>query len=190
MNFNQLYFYINFYKYINNKLFNMAQAQVNNMLGAILETAVNEQVSLEFTELLSNIPHTIPDIIGIYDRLTNIERKALILKIRGEGADIKWLLEFYLHNIYPGDYSFDIKHALESLSKHPNRSTIIDKLLLGMNLTDEEELVIDNGRHSGCSFMGLRYWLGVIFKKMEGNSYDNYHLVFDEGERQRIVKLF
>ena len=172
----------------------MAQAKVNNMLCDILEMDVNEQVSPEFTELLSNIPHTIPDIIGIYDRLTTIERKALILKIRGKGADIKWLLEFYLHGIYPGiypgDYLFYIEHALKSLSKHPNRSTIIEKLLLGMNLTDEEELVIDHKDHSANSFMDLRYWLCVIFNTMKGDSYDNYHLVFDEGERQRIVKLF
>ena len=59
-----------------------------------------------------------------------------------------------------------------------------------MKLTYEEEFVIDDDSHSGCSLAGLRYWLGVIFNKMKGDSYDNYHLVFDEGEHQRKVKLF
>lgn len=148
------------------------------------------ELSREFTGILTNIPHTIPDIIGICHRLTHIERKALISKLRRDDADVNHLLELYLHGIYLDDYLYNIPYALKSLSKHPQRSTIVDKLLLGMNLTYEEESVIDDGSHSGCSFVGLRYWLKIIFENMKGDSYDNYHLVFDEGEHQRKVKLF
>lgn len=59
-----------------------------------------------------------------------------------------------------------------------------------MELTDEEESVINDGKHSDCSFAGLRYWLKIIFENMKGDSYENYHLVFDEGEHQRKVNLF
>jgi len=35
------------------------------------------------------------------------------------------------------------------------------------------------------------YWLKTIFQKMQGDSFDNYHIVFNEnGEKQRIVPLF
>ena len=100
------------------------------------------------------------------------------------------LLEFYLDDIYLGGYSYNIRHALKSLYEHSNRSTIVEKLLLGMELTDEEESVINDGKHSDCSFAGLRYWLKIIFENMKGDSYENYHLVFDEGEHQRKVNLF
>ena len=173
----------------------MAQEQINMYVGEIRvkETHAEEQVpdlSYEFKILLLNFQHNIPTFIKNWNNYTKDETNSIISILRGEGSNINYLLEFYMSNIYPYDYYFGIDFALKALSKNPNCFTIVEKILLKMNLTDEEESVIDYGGHSGCSFMGLIYWLRVIFNKMKGDSYDNYHLVFDEGENQRKVKLF
>jgi hypothetical protein len=174
----------------------MAQEQINMYVGEIqvkemtLEEEQVPDLSYEFKILLSDFQHNIPTFKKNWNNYTKDETKAIISILTAKSSTINYLLEFYMSNIYPYDYYFGINFALESLSKNSNRDVIVNKILKKIDLTDEEESIIDYGGHSGCSFMGLRYWLRVIFNKMSGDSYDNYHLVFDEGEHERKVKLF
>jgi hypothetical protein len=137
------------------------------------------------------MPHSIDTLIRRYESLTNFERVELSKILRDtRRSDINWLLKFYVYDIYPGDYHYGIKFALAGLLKHPNGNVILNKIKNNIPLSGPEEDILDYGGHSGCSFGGLIYWLKTIFNKMQGDSFNNYHLVFDNGEYQNKHYLF
>ena len=137
------------------------------------------------------MPYSIDTLIIRYKSLTNFEIAALSKILRDtRRSDINWLLKFYVYDIYPGDYHYGIKFALAALLKHPNGNVILNKIKNNIPLSGPEEDILDYGGHSGCSFCGLIYWLYTIFNKMQGDSFNNYHLVFDNGEFQNKHYLF
>ncbi len=151
---------------------------------------VEEQLSEEFVNLVESMPETTHTLIANYDSYSNLEISYLCNKLRGENADILNLIEFYVNGIYPGDYHFGIPFALNAIVKQ-KQSQIVEKLKSGIKLSIDEENILNDDSHSGSSFCGLMYWLKTIFQKMQGDSFDNYHIVFNEkSEKQRIVPLF
>jgi len=151
---------------------------------------VEEQLSEEFVKLVESIPETTHTLIENYNSYSNLEITYLCNKLREEDADILNLLEFYVNGIYPGDYHFGIPFALNAIVKQ-KQSQIVEKIKSGIKLSIDEENILNDDSHSGSSFCGLMYWLKIIFQKMQGDSFDNYHIVFNEkGEKQRIVPLF
>ena len=149
-----------------------------------------EIISLELQGLLDNMPRSIPALIEGYNNSTRFEASCLSQILRMRGSNINHLLEFYMHDIYPGDYHFGIKFALAALAKHKDGKDIFNKIKNRVELSNAEGDIIDFGGHSGCSFGGLIYWLRTIFTKAQGDAFDNYHLVFDEGDFQRTHYLF
>lgn len=150
-----------------------------------------QTIPQELQELFDNMPHSIDQLILLYESLTNFEKAALSEILRDtRRSNINWLLKFYVNNIYPGDYYFGIKFALVGLKQHPDGTVILNKIKNNIPLSSSEEDILDYGGHSGCSFGGLIYWLYTIFNKMQGDSFENYHLVFDNGECQNEHYLF
>ena len=147
------------------------------------------QISQEVQALLDIIPHSIPTLVKMYKSLTDFE-KATLNKILRSSNNINHLLEFYMHNIYPSEYHFGIEFALTALAKHEYGNDIFNKIKNGIKISYAEEDILDYGGHSGASMCGLKYWLRIIFTKAHGDAFDNYHLVFDEGEFQRTHYLF
>ena len=150
---------------------------------------VEKQLSEEFLKFVESMPETTHTLIANYNSYSNLEKTYLCNKLRGENADILNLLEFYMNDIYPGDYYFGIPFALNAIVKQ-KQSQIVEKIKSGIELSNDEENILDDGSHSGCSFCGLMYWLKIIFQKMQGDSLDNYHIVFNEKGEKRIVPLF
>jgi hypothetical protein len=150
---------------------------------------VEPTISLELQELFDNIPHSIPTLITKYNSFSKFDAAMLIKKLH-DSRNINELLEFYVYDIYPGSYFYGIKFALSVLAKHKDGIEIFNKIKNGIDLSYEEENIIDYGGHSGSSFEGLKYWLQNIFQKIQGDAFNNYHLVFDEGEFQRRYYLF
>ena len=145
----------------------------------------------DIEELFTTMPRSIPTLITRYESLTRFEKKVLNTILRDRRRSIiDYLLEFYVYDIYPEDYHFGIKFALASLLQHPNGTVILNKIKNNIPLSRAEENILDYGGHSGCSFGGLKYWLYTIFNKMQGDGFNNYHLVFDTGECQRKHYLF
>ena len=150
-----------------------------------------QSIPQDLQELFDNMPHSIDTLIIRYKSLTNFEKSALSNILRDtRRSNINWLLQFYVYDIYPGDYYYGIKFALAGLLKHPNGNVILNKIKNNIPLSHPEEDILDYGGHSGCSFGGLIYWLYTIFNKMHGDSFNNYHLVFDNGECQNKHYLF
>jgi len=144
----------------------------------------------DLQELFDNMPRSIPALIERYNNSTRFEASRLSQILRMRGSNINHLLEFYMHDIYPGDYHFGIKFALAALAKHKDGKDIFNKIKNRVELSNAEGDIIDFGGHSGCSFGDLIYWLRTIFTKAQGDAFDNYRLVFDEGEFQRTHYLF
>ena len=150
-----------------------------------------QSIPKELQELFDNMPHSIDTLIRRYKSLTTFEIAELSEILRDKcKSDINWLLQFYVYDIYPGDYYYGIKFALAGLLQHPDGTVILNKIKNNIQLSGPEEDVIDYRGHSGCSFCGLVYWLNTIFNKMQGDSFNNYHLVFDNGECQNKHYLF
>ena len=172
----------------------MTQPEVlpNTQPEVLPNTLPNAQsIPQDLQELFDNIPHSIDILIRRYKSLTTFEIASLSKILRDKcKSDINWLLQFYVYDIYPGDYYYGIKFALAGLLKHPNGNVILNKIKNNIPLSRPEEDILDYGGHSGCSFCGLIYWLNTIFNKMQGDSFNNYHLVFDNGECQNKHYLF
>ena len=150
-----------------------------------------QTIPQELQELFDNMPHSIDTLIIRYKSLTNFEKAALSEILRDtRRSNINWLLNFYVYDIYPGDYHYGIKFALAGLLQHPDGTVILNKIKNNIPLSTSEEYILDYGGHSGCSFGGLIYWLYTIFNKMQGDSFNNYHLVFDNGDCQNKHYLF
>ena len=150
-----------------------------------------QTIPQDLQELFDNMPHSIDTLIIRYKSLTNFEIAALSKILRDtRRSDIIWLLKFYVYDIYPGDYHYGIKFALAGLKKHPDGTVILNKIKNNIPLSGPEEDILDYGGHSGSSFSGLVYWLNTIFNKMQGDSFNNYHLVVDNGECQNKHNLF
>jgi len=150
-----------------------------------------QSIPQDLQELFDNMPHSIDTLIRRYKSLTNFEDAALSKILRDKSSfDINWLLKFYVYDIYPGNYYYGIKFALAGLLKHPKGNVILNKIKNNIPLSRPEEYILDYGGHSGCSFGRLIYWLNTIFNKMQGDSFNNYHLVFDNGECQNKHYLF
>ena len=164
-------------------------APVQEQVAPVAPVQVEEQLSEEFVNLVESMPKTTHTLIANYNSYSNLEISYLCNKLRGENADILNLLEFYMNDIYPGDYYFGIPFALNAIVKQ-KQSQIVEKIKSGIELSNDEENIIDDGSHSGCSFCGLTYWLKIIFQKMQGDSIDDYHIVFNEKGEKRIVPLF
>jgi hypothetical protein len=150
-----------------------------------------QSIPKDLQELFDNMPHSIDTLIIRYKSLTNFEIAALSKILRDtRKSDINWLLKFYVYDIYFSDYHYGIKFALAGLLQHPDGTVILNKIKNNIPLSYSEEDILDFGGHSGCSFGGLIYWLYTIFNKMQGDSFNNYHLVFDNGECQNKHYLF
>ena len=164
---------------------------VNVIIQYIEPVIQNPLLSQDFLDMLENIPHSIPILITMYrnEFLNLYEKEELCTILRSKYSDINYLLEFYVNDIYPGDYYFAITYALKALVDC-NGIDIINKIKTWKVLSNEEDCILDNGSHSGCSFYGLKYWLNLIFNKMQGDKFDNYHLIFDKGIFERIHYLF
>ena len=175
-------------------VYEMAQPEVlpNTQPEILPDVQPNDQsIPKDLQELFDNMPYSIDTLIRRYKSLTTFEIAALSYILRDKrNSDINWLLKFYVYDIYPGDYHYGIKFALAGLLKNPNGNVILNKIKNNIPLSGPEEDILDYGGHSGCSFGGLKYWLYTIFNKMQGDSFNNYHLVFDNGDFQNKHYLF
>lgn len=167
----------------------LTQSQPQQQIQSHIPTVNVPLIPQDLQDLFDNIPRSIPTLVKRYNSLTDFE-KATLNKILRSGNNINHLLEFYLNNIYPSDYHYGIKFALAGLLQHSDGKVIFNKIKNGIPLSSAEENILDYGGHSGCSFGGLIYWLRTIFTKAQGDAFNNYHLVFDEGDFQRRHYLF
>ena len=169
----------------------LAQSHTQQQTQPHIPTVNVPLIPQDLQDLFDNIPRSIPTLIKKYNSLSR-EHAAILNNILRDGrsSDINHLLEFYMYDIYPGDYHFGIKFALAGLLQHSDGKAIFNKIKNGMPLSSAEEYILDYGGHSGCSFGGLIYWLRTIFTKAQGDAFNNYHLVFDEGDFQRRHYLF
>ena len=126
----------------------MAQPEVfpNTQPETLPNVQPNTQtIPKDLQELFDNMPHSIDTLIRRYKSLTTFEIAALSKILRDKrNSDINWILQFYVYDIYPGDYYYGIKFALAGLLKHPNGNVILNKIKNNIPLSGPEEDILVN----------------------------------------------